>query len=69
MLLAQTRLALDRDGDDTADVLITAYECRGEAPPPAGITGSISKIFCLDYWFAASGSWSRIRRDYYYICS
>jgi hypothetical protein len=65
----QVWTVIDRDGDGTADLLGTAYECSAEIrdlpAPPAG-----QRIWplCIDYWVRDAVDWARVGRDVFYQC-
>jgi hypothetical protein len=65
---AQPWMGLDQDGDDEVDMVVTAFECKTEAPPPPSASSKASETFCLDYWLGNRSSWTRARRDVLYTC-
>jgi hypothetical protein len=66
---AQPWLGMDGDGDDSADIMVTAFECRSEAPLPPVAPGVSVDVLCLEYWRSGAGRWNKVRRDYLYSCS
>ncbi len=63
-------LAFDADGDGTADVLVTAYQCSRTPPPRIGskAAGGAVSPYCLDYWVRES-RWRKVRSDVYFSCT
>jgi hypothetical protein len=64
---AQPWMGLDQDGDDSVDMVVTAFECKDVAPP-AGTGSRRVEAFCLDYWLGKNGIFTRARRDLLYTC-
>lgn len=64
----QVWMAIDRDGDDLADVLATYRECAAEPGMPLPPVGKTVQGLCLDYWALRRGEWRRLGSDVYYDC-
>jgi hypothetical protein len=56
---------LDRDGDGTEDLVVTAYSCdkAGEMTINAPAAG-----YCIDYWDLDHGDWRKLRHDFVETC-
>jgi hypothetical protein len=64
---AQPWMGLDQDGDDSVDMVVTAFECKDVTPPP-GAGSKAAETYCLDYWQGKKGSFTQTRRDLLYTC-
>jgi hypothetical protein len=63
---AQPWMGLDQNGDDSVDLVVTAFECKDVAPPPG--MGKAAETFCLDYWLGKDGTFTQVRRDLLHTC-
>lgn len=60
-------MGMDRDGEGTADMLVSAYECTDIASLPRTPPAS-SEAYCLDYWTNDGRSWRKVRQDTFLTC-
>ncbi len=57
--------AVDREGDGTADLMVTYFDCTNEVPTNPGA----STAGCLEYWRNKLGEgWRMAQRDIFYNC-
>lgn len=62
-------MAIDRDGDRAADLVVTAYDCsRAHPPPTLRLPGKRVRRYCIDYWVRGT-RWHRAGRDFYLACN
>ena len=56
---------LDRDGDGSEDLVVTAYACdkSGEMTMNSPAAG-----YCIDYWSLDRGDWRMLRHDFVETC-
>lgn len=64
----QVWMAIDRDGDELADVLGTYRECPDEPGAPAAPPGKMLQALCLDYWTLRGGEWRKASSDVFFTC-
>jgi hypothetical protein len=65
----QVWIQIDRDGDGSADVLSTYYDCTAQIHDvPVSPTGQHVTPYCIDYWIKDSLDWRLGGRDVYFTC-
>lgn len=65
---AKPWMGLDTDGNDEADLVVTAFDCSDIVAPPPPSAGQSYDTYCLDYWLKQDGRWSKIHRDTFHTC-
>jgi hypothetical protein len=55
---------LDRDGDGSEDLVVTAYSCDKSGE----MTTSAIAGYCIDYWNLDHGDWRKLRHDFVETC-
>ena len=62
----QIKLALDGDGNGSADLVVTAYTCTPEGAPASGVRGRDAR--CFDTHMAHRGKLRRVHQDIVRAC-
>lgn len=64
----QVWMAIDRDGDELADVIATYRECPDADGAPLPPPGKTLQALCLDYWVLRGGDWRQVSTDVFFAC-